>query len=144
LVAGSAAWKANRQRLRVAAKEGRDPKAVRLDTRIVNEAGGSSRTQHHASEGDEEAVDEEVDRQEQVLTQRIGKYLKQHPRSTPQEIAQALGCTAGEIERRQAILDRLVAEQVESSDEDEGGRYSAKKPKRRPGDLPPRQVPRRV
>lgn len=144
LVAGSAAWKANRQRLHVAAREGRDPKAIRLDTRIVNEAGGSTRAQYHASEGDEETIDEEVDRQEQVLTQRIGEYLKQHPKATPQEIAQTVGCTAGEVERRQTVFNRLVAEQIESAEEDDGGRYAARKSKRRPGDLPPRQVPRRV
>lgn len=144
LVAESAAWKANRQRLRVAAKEGRDPKAVRLDPRIVNTAGGSIRTQSHASEEDEEAIDKEVDRRQQVLAERIGEYLKQHPKATPQEVAQVLGCTAGEVERRQTVLDRLVADQVESAEEDAGGEYSARKPKRRPGDLPPRQVPRRA
>jgi len=144
LVAESATWQANRQRLRVAAKEGRDPKAVRLDSRIVNEAGGSLRAQHHASEENEGAADEEVERRQQVLAQRIGEYLKQHPAATPAEVAQALGCTAGEVERRQAVLDRLIADQVEGADEDEGGEYSARKPKRRPGDLPPRQVPRRV
>ena len=144
LVAESAAWKGNRQRLRVAAKEGRDPKAVRLDPRIVNAAGGSVRTQYHASEEDEETIDKEVDRRQQVLAQRIGEYMKQHPEATPQKVAQALGCTAGEVERRQTVLDRLIADQVESAEQDEGGKYAPGKPKRRPGDLPPRQVPRRV
>ena len=138
LVAESAAWKANHQRLRVAAKEGRDPKAVRLDPRIVNEAGGSARTQYHASEEDEGAIDEEVDRREQVLAQRIGEYLKQHPEATPQEVAQALGCTAGEVERRQAVLNRLIADQTESTDEDGGGKYIEKK-EGRPQDDKPRK-----
>jgi hypothetical protein len=144
LVAESAAWKANRQRLRVAAKEGRDPKAVRLDPRIVTAAGGSVRTQYHAAEEDEEAIDKEVDRRQQALAERIGEYLKEHPEATPQEVAQALGCTAGEVERRQTVLNRLIADQVESAEQDEGGKYAPGKPKRRPGDLPPRQVPRRV
>jgi len=123
VVGESPPWKANRLRLRIAAQEGRDPKAIRSNTEFVNKAGGSARAQSHDSAEDKEAIDEEVDRREQVLAQRIGEYLKQHPDATPREVARALSCTAGEVERRQAALEQLSAGQDESAKEDGGGRY---------------------
>ena len=144
VVAESGAWKANQLRLRIAAKEGRDPKAVRLSPQVTTAAGADIETQRHAWEEDEAALDEKINSRQQALAEKIGEYLKEHPDAKPQAVAQAVGCTAGEVERRQIVLNRLMAQQAESAEEDEGGKYSPEKRKRRPGDLPPRQVPRRV
>lgn len=120
LVAESKAWRANRRRLEIAEKEGRDPKAVKLDVRAVTEVGGGRRAQMHAFRAAQEAQDAEIDAREKELFRRIGDYQAEHPDATPQEVARALGCTAGDVERRQAMLERLLAEQSESAEE-EGG-----------------------
>ena len=143
LVAKSAAWKANQARLKVAAKEGRDPKAVKLDLRTVNVAGGSTQTQKHAAEEDEEALDAKIDQREQDLSWQIGDYLKRHPDATPQEVARAIGCTAGEVERRQAALEQLIADQADNAEEDGGGKYIEKKDGR-PQDDPRKWFRKRV
>ena len=122
VVAESAAWKANRIRLRTAEKEGRDPKAVELDVKTVSEAGGRLEAQRHEAEGRQQALDDEMDQRERELFKQIDEYQKEHPDTTLQQIAAAIGCTAGDIERRQAMLDKLTAEQDASAKEDAGGR----------------------
>ncbi|HUT58107.1 MAG TPA: hypothetical protein VNA25_09695 [Phycisphaerae bacterium] len=144
LVAESAAWKANQDRLKVAAKEGRDPKAVKLDLRTVNAAGGNIQTQKHAAEEDEEALDTEIDKREQDLGRQIGDYLKHHPDATPQEVARALCCTAGEVELRQAALEQLIADQAENAEEDGGGKYIEKKEGLPQDGKPPKRFRKRV
>ena len=135
LVAKSGAWKANQHRLREAAKESRDPKAVRLDTRAVNEAGGNIRAQNHAAEEEKETLDAAIDRYYQGLLQRIGDYRRENPVASPAVVARALGCTVHDVNRWEAILTRLSVEQAQSAQEDDGGRYSDGGPR----DVPPRK-----
>ena len=120
LVAESPAWQANQKRLKIAAKEGRDPKAVNLDPTVMNVAGGKWSGQMHEAHREKEIRDDEIDRRERELFQRIGDYQKEHPKAAPQEVARAVECTAGDVERRQAMLNRLAAEQAESQKEDGG------------------------
>ena len=118
VVGESTAWKLNQQRLKIANRDAIDPKAVRLNERTVNAAGGNPRQQKHAAYQNSFDVAGEIDEREQELFRRIDEYQQEHPEATPQEIAAALGCTAGEVECRQAILDRLMAEQTEDHLED--------------------------
>lgn len=89
--------------------------------KALTEAGGHRRSQGHESKRQQEARDEEIDQRERELFWRIGEYEKAHPQATPKEIALAVNCTAGDVERRQALLDRLAAEQAGSAREDAGG-----------------------
>ncbi|HUU10208.1 MAG TPA: hypothetical protein VM431_06665 [Phycisphaerae bacterium] len=121
VVAESPPWRANQERLKRAKREGKDPKAVKLNVKALTEAGGHRRSQGHESKRQQEARDEEIDQRERELFWRIGEYEKAHPQATPKEIALAVNCTAGDVERRQALLDRLAAEQAGSAREDAGG-----------------------
>jgi len=144
LVAESPAWRANRRRLEIAEKEGRDPKAVKLDVRAVTEVGGSKRGQMHASREAQEAQDAEIDAREKELFRRIGEYQAKHPDAAPQEVARALGCTAGDVERRQAMLERLLADQAESAEEEDGAEKFGKRKGRPDGENRQRWIRRRV
>jgi len=144
LVAESKAWRANRRRLQIAAKEGRDPKAVKLDVRAVTEDGGSERVQRHAFREAQEAQDAEMDAREKELFGRIGEYQAKHPGATPQEVARALGCTVGDVERRQAMLERLLAEQSESAQEETGAERFGKRKGRPEGENRQRWIRRQV
>jgi len=123
LVAKSEAWKANQRRRRKATKESRDPKAVRLDTRTVNDAGGNIRAQNHAAEEEKETLNAAIDRRDQYLLQRIGDYRRKNPKAPSAVIAKTLGCTVHDVNRWEALLTRLAVEQAQSAQEDGGGRY---------------------
>jgi len=130
LVVQSKAWKLNRDRLAIAKREGIDPKAVKLDEEAVNAAGGSIRRQKHYHKERTEAIDNEIDARDQELGRRIGEYLEDHPGATPQQVASALrdlGCTAGDVERRQAVLEQLMKEQSDDQEEDINSEDSATK-----------------
>lgn len=118
VVAESKAWKLNQQRLKITIQQGIDPKAVKLDERAVNAVGGGKMRQLHDSRQQADDINDKLDKAEQVLFQRIGVYETQHPQATPEQAASAIGCTAGDVERRQATLNRLVAEQGEDQLED--------------------------
>jgi hypothetical protein len=124
LVAESLAWKENRAAAQKD-KRGRTPKAVELHEEVINADGGHSRRQSHAFRDAQDEVDEAIDREERALDMRIGAYLIEHPKASVQDIARAVGCTAGAVERRQAVLDRLIAQQVKSQAE-EGGESAGK------------------
>jgi hypothetical protein len=141
LVAQSPGWRANRNRLQIAEKEGRDPRAVNLDTRAVTEDGGDEGGQVHAFQEDQEAQDAEIDACEKELFQRIGEFQAKHPDAAPKDIAQALGCAVGDVERRQAVLDRLLAEQSESAKEENGAERFGK---RKDGKNRQKWVPKQV
>ncbi len=118
VVAESKAWELNQRRLKIARKLGADPKALRLTEKAVNAAGGSRMTQLHEHGRQTDAMIDELDQREQELNQRIGEYLQTHPGTTAQQVAAALDCTAGDVERRQGILDRLADEQAKDEKED--------------------------
>jgi len=144
LVAESPAWRANRRRLEIAEKEGRDPKAVKLDVRAVTEDGGNRQAQMHAFREAQEAQDADIDAREKELFRRIGEYQAAHPDAAPQEVARALGCTAGDVERRQAMLERLLAEQSESAEEEDGAEKFGKRKGRPDGENRQRWIHRQV
>jgi hypothetical protein len=115
VVADSKAWKLNQERLKIAKQQGIDPKAVDLAYRQGSEwKDGMSLIPDDRSAGPADVAD----RREQELFERISEYQKAHPDATPEQVASAVGCTAGEVERRQASLDRLAAEQAQDHLED--------------------------
>lgn len=117
LVAESPAWKANQLRLLDAKNRNCDPIALPLEEYLS--AGGSSPiSQRHSYRAAHESRDDELDAQEKVLFARISEFFKSNPEATDHEAAAAIGCTARDVERRQAILDRLTREQAESERED--------------------------
>lgn len=118
VVAGSAWWKLNQKRLRMARVSGADPKAIALDERAINAAGGSIARQSHDHRQQAATLDDEIDAREQELVRQIGEYQRAHCNATPQQIAAALGCSAGDVERRQASLSQLIAEQSDDHEED--------------------------
>lgn len=118
VVAESTAWKLNQRRLELARQQGCDPQAIRLDEKTVSAAGGSQRRQLHDHRQRAEDLVDALDAREQELFRRIGEYQGEHPNATPEEVASALGCTAGDVERRQAVLNQLVSEQADDQRED--------------------------
>jgi hypothetical protein len=126
VVVESDAWKANQSRLRIAAQEGRDPKAVRLNLAAVNESGGGGQPQRHASREDEAARDDAIDRHEETLFGQIGEYIRQNPAASTKQIVLAVKCSAGDVERWRATVGQLAAEQDESAGEDDGGKLDDK------------------
>lgn len=118
VVAESPVWELNQCRLKTAKSQGVDPKAIKLTEEAVNAAGGSKMTQLHDARQRSQRTDAEIDEQQKELYRRIGDFENDHPGATPEQVASALGCTAGEVERRQATLERLEAEQAESERED--------------------------
>lgn len=118
VVAESRAWTLNQERLKGAKKAGVDPKAIRLDEKAVNAAGASPSRQLRDHKQQAEALDDEIDGRDRALNERIGKYLKDNPGATPNKVAREVGCTAQDVERRQAELERLVAEQSDDRKED--------------------------
>ena len=118
MVAGSPAWRANQQLLKRARRECTEPRAVRLDERAINEAGGCPATQLHAHREESAARDDDIDRQERELFERIGEYREANPDATPPEVARAIGCSAGDVERRDAMLQQLTKEQADSAKEE--------------------------
>jgi len=132
VVVESQAWRANRARLRVAEKEGRDPKAVDLDVAWINEHGASTGGQMHAFRLEQKGRDDEIDRRERELFKLIGEYRNAHPKATPSEVARVVGCTAGDVERHQVMLKYECTQQAESAAEEENvigpdGRMKGKK-----------------
>lgn len=117
-VAESDWWKANRRRLAVCRQNNAEPKAVPLDEQWMNEAGAGKQTQLHRHRDQMAVLDDQIDAREAELHRRIGEYQKEHPTETPQQIARACGCTAADVERRQAMLRELIAQQAESAKED--------------------------
>jgi len=144
LVANSPAWRANQCRLKTAEKEGRDPKAVEIDLGTVTKAGGSHRAQMHAFREAQGAQDAEIDAREKELFRQIEEYQAKHPDAAPQEIARALGCTAGDVERRQALLEQLLAEQCESAEEEDGAERFGKRKGQPDGQNRQKWIPRKV
>lgn len=134
VVAESPAWKANRKRLKaareLAAKTGKDVDPIALDLQdYLSPAGDNAGSQLRAHRDAQEAVDGAIDQREQELYRRIAEYERKHPNATPQEVAKGVGCTAGDVERRQSQLDKLVQEQADSDGEDNAN-IEAQKPKR--------------
>jgi hypothetical protein len=117
VVIESPAWKANRKRLADAKQSGRDPIALPLVDYLAP-GGANDQSQMHAHKRLQEAQDEEIDDREKALNQRIAEYEAQHPDDDAQSVAKAVGCTAGEVERRRAALANLTAEQAECQKED--------------------------
>ncbi len=118
VVAESSAWKLNQQRLKIAKQQGIDPKAVKLDERAVNAVGGGKIRQLHDSRQQADGIVDEIDQREQELFRQIGEYQNDHPAETPEQVARALGCKAGDVESQQATLNRLISEQAEDQKED--------------------------
>ncbi|UCE61591.1 MAG: hypothetical protein JSU63_07540 [Phycisphaerales bacterium] len=118
VVSESPAWKMNRRRLQDAKRQGIDPTAVKLDEKTVNAVGGSRMTQLHDHRQQADKTDAELDRRDKELFARIGEFEKSHPQATTQQIAAGVGCTAGDVERRQATLNQLAAEQNQDHQED--------------------------
>ncbi|MCH8242448.1 MAG: hypothetical protein IH897_07550 [Planctomycetes bacterium] len=111
VVVESTAWKLNRKRLKIAKREGIDPKAVKLTEAAVNAAGGGKMRQLHDHRQKAAAIDDQIDEGDRELARRIKEYQRDNPHATTQQVAGALGCSSGDVERRQATLDGLVAEQ---------------------------------
>jgi len=116
LVKKSNAWKANQRRLEDAKQNKKDPIALSLQDYHI-EAGQERGAQINNHRQHQAELDEEIDKQEQELFRRIGEYQEEHPESEPQQIAKAVGCTAGDVERRQTIMNRLITEQVADEDQ---------------------------
>lgn len=117
VVGESPAWKANQQRLKDAAKVVRDPAALPL-VEYLAKSGASLTTQLHAHREEQAATDAAIDERERELFRQIAAYEEAHPDHGAQQVAKAVGCTAGDIERRQAMVARLTAEQERSRRED--------------------------
>lgn len=122
MVVSTPGWQLNQQRLKIARKLGIDPKAIKLNERAITQAGSapSSQLRHHRAQI--EQLDAEIDAREESLFQQIAEYQRAHPEATAQQVAAALrdaGCTPGDVERRQALLSRLAAEQADDSLEDQ-------------------------
>ncbi|MBI5865873.1 MAG: hypothetical protein HZB38_15500 [Planctomycetes bacterium] len=118
VVAESEAWKRNQTRLDGARKLGVDPKAVDLGYRQGGE--WKDGTELIPDERSADPADMAAEREEELF-RRIGEYEKDHPDATPEQVARALrdfGCTAGDVERRQAVLNRLIAQQSDDHQED--------------------------
>lgn len=117
VVTGSPAWRANQKRLKAARAQGVDP--IALDLRdYLSPAGDNAGSQLRAHRNAQEAMDDAIDQKERELFRKIAEYAKTHPSATPQEIARGVGCTAGDVERRQSQLDRLAQQQADSDGED--------------------------
>jgi len=117
LVAESPAWRANRKRLKAAkelqAKTGKHVDPIALDLRdFLNSAGDNRYSQLHEHRRMQEVTDVEIDEQSRELYRLIAEYEQQHASATPQQIAKAVGCTAGDVERRRLMLDKLVQAQA--------------------------------
>ena len=106
LVVESPAWKANQRRLADAKKCGKDPLQLPL-LDYVNSAGDKAHAQRRAHREQEEALDEDIDHREEELFRQIDEYQRRYPDATDQEVAREVGCTSGDLERRQAQLDAL-------------------------------------
>ncbi len=126
-VGESRAWKLNQMRLKMAKEQGVDPKAIPLNEKVVDESGASKRAQKRCADEQFNAMADEIDARELELNQRIGEWEKAHPADTPEQIAQGAGCTPGEVERRQAELVRLAAEQAGSAREEIAEEHPATK-----------------
>lgn len=111
VVSESPFWKANRRRLQDAKVRKCDPIELSLQEYLTAE-GENPQSQKRAHKLEAVEHDDEFDAQELELTRQIGEYLKANPKADPREVGKAVGCTAGEVEQRQAALDRLVAEQA--------------------------------
>ncbi|MGQ9650957.1 MAG: hypothetical protein ACUVXJ_12675 [Phycisphaerae bacterium] len=123
VVVASPAWKANQKRLKaakeLATKAGRDVDPIALDLQdYLSPAGDNAGSQLRAHRAAQEAQDDAIDQREQELFRRIAEYEQRHPNATPQEVAKGVGCTAGDVERWQWQLDKLVQEQADSDGED--------------------------
>ena len=116
-VAQSPAWRANQLRLQDARAQGVEPVALPLAS-YLSAAGDTPGHQRRAQRDADAARDDELDRRERERNERIGKYRGSHPGATSVEVARAVGCTAGEVERREAQLAALIAEQTGSAGED--------------------------
>lgn len=122
MVVSTPGWQLNQQRLKVARKLGIDPKAIKLNECSITQAGSApgSQLRHHRAQI--EQLDTEIDAREESLYQQIAEYQRAHPEATAQQVAAALrdaGCTPGDVERRQALLNRLAAEQADDALEDQ-------------------------
>lgn len=118
VVAESAPWKLNQERLKDAKLQQRDPKAIPLDERAVNAAGGNPAAQLREHRRTVDARDDEIDQKEKELLHQIGEYRKGHPDEAVQTVARALGCMACDVERRDAELEQLIDAQKKSEMED--------------------------
>ncbi len=118
VVGESTAWKLNQRRLELARKQGVDPKAIDL----TYQKGGEWQDGIELLPDDRSADPSDLAAErEQELFRRIGEYAQDHPDATPEQVARALrefGCTAGDVERRQAELNRLIAQQSDDHQED--------------------------
>ncbi len=124
VVCMSPAWKANRKRLRAAkelkAKSGKSVDPIALDLQdYLTDAGDAPAAQLREHRRAQEAIDAEIDQRDRELYRQIAEYERQHPNATPQQVARALGCTAGDVERRRLWIDRLTREQPRSGAADD-------------------------
>lgn len=118
VVGESTAWRLNQRRLELARKQGVDPKAVNL---AYQNDGQSQDGMGRRPDGRSADPADEAAEREEELFRRIGEYMRDHPDATPEQVAKALrefGCTAGDVERRQAVLNRLIAQQSNDHQED--------------------------
>ncbi|NQU26016.1 MAG: hypothetical protein HQ567_32415 [Candidatus Nealsonbacteria bacterium] len=130
VVIESPGWKANRRRLKDARAQGKDPIALPLAD-YLTPAGDSPAAQCRDQKRQQEAQDEEIDARERDLSQRVGEYRTEHPKASLSEVARAVGCTAGDVEHRQAELERLIAAQKDSQQEDDYPPNGERDPRRR-------------
>lgn len=119
VVAESKAWDLNQRRLNISKKAGIDPVAVKLDERVVSQAGGSAAAQRRRAREEEAHVHGAIDERASETYGRIGKYEAEHPEASIAEIAQAVGCTVREVKAQRALLNQLVGEQAEDQREHE-------------------------
>lgn len=112
VVGESPAWRVNRKRLKDAKTKNKDPIALPLEDYLAEAGDDSKGGQIHGARLAEEERDNNIDARDQELFKRIGEYKKSHPDADTTAIAKAVGCTAGDVERRQAAIDRLTKEQA--------------------------------
>lgn len=109
------AWKSNQDRLKQAQRERVDPLAIPLADNISG--AGPIGTHLRVQREQVEALDEAIDRTDPATNQEIQTYIDRHPEATPQETAKNVGCTAGDVERRQAELETLASQQQQDDQE---------------------------
>jgi len=130
MVAKSPAWKANQVRLKQAMKQGKEIMALPLSD-YLTASGDDDQRQNRDHKETQAALDDALDEQERETNRKIGEYKSAHPEADDEEVASAVGCTAREVERREAVLLSLAKEQRDSQREDDPPADDPQKPRKR-------------
>lgn len=124
VVSESAPWRRLMEDRKARKRSARAPTGTALDERTISSAGGNPSRQRHEWRDQAEAVDAALDARDMEILSQIDEYRQGHPDASVHDIARAVGCTAREVDQRQAQLDRLTAEQARDAEEDDGLRNS--------------------